>query len=76
MNRVVGLFIITQVVLTGLILNGLNSVSNSILQAAVHQKSGVNTIAWSENLSTVTYVALVLVLLIGVYLIIMKEKKL
>jgi hypothetical protein len=74
MNKLVGIFILAQVVLTCLILNGLNSISNSILISAVHQKSGVNTIAWSDNLSTITYVALVLVLLGGLYLIIKKEK--
>ncbi|MGA4722210.1 hypothetical protein [Fictibacillus nanhaiensis] len=74
MNKIVGIFIIVQVILTGLILNGLQAISNSILISAVHQKRGLNTISWSDNLSTVTYVVLALIVLIGFYLILLKEK--
>lgn len=73
MNKLVGIFIIVQVILTGLILNGLHAISNSILIAAVHQKRGINTISWSDNLSTITYVVLAVIVLIGLYLVLSKE---
>jgi hypothetical protein len=74
MNKLVGIFIIVQVILTGLILNGLHAISNSILISAVHHKRGVNTISWSDNLSTITYVILAGIVLIGLFLILLKEK--
>ena len=43
---------------------GLNSISNSILISAVHQKTGVNTISWSDNLDTITYIILVAILIL------------
>jgi hypothetical protein len=74
MKKLVGIFIVVQAILTGLILYGLNSISNSILISAVHQKTGVNTIAWSDNLDTLTYIVLVTVLIVGGYLIVTKDK--
>jgi hypothetical protein len=74
MKKLVGIFIAVQAILTGLILHGLNSISNSILIAAVHQKTVVNTIAWSENLNTSTYILLAAILLVGVYLIVIKDQ--
>ena len=74
MKKLVGIFIVVQAILTGLILYGLNSISNSILISAVHQKTGINTIAWSDNLDTSTYIILAAILIVGTYLIVTKDK--
>jgi hypothetical protein len=74
MKKLLGIFIVVQAILTGLILYGLNSISNSILISAVHQKNGVNTIAWSDNLDTSTYIILAAILIVGAYLIVTKDK--
>ena len=74
MGKLLGIFTVVQAILTGLILYGLNSISNSILISAVHQKTGVNTISWSDRLDTSTYIILTAILIVGAYLIITKEK--
>lgn len=74
MKRLIGIIITVQVVLTFLILNALNDVSSSIKQAAVRLKSGDITMSWSNNLSITSYIILLAIGSIGVYLALVKEK--
>ncbi|KIL43088.1 hypothetical protein [Jeotgalibacillus campisalis] len=75
MKRVVGIFLIIQTVLTYLILRALNQVSVSITEAAVHTKSGGLTLSWSDDLSAITYILLIIVVIPSIYLILAKNKK-
>ena len=74
MKRIIGVFFIVQAVLTYLILDALNQISVSITEAAVHMKSGGLTLSWSDELSFITYVLLILVVILGLYFTLTKEK--
>jgi len=74
MKRIIGVFLIVQAVLTYLILDALNQISVSITEAAVHMKSGGFTLSWSDELSFVTYALLILVVILGIYFTLTKEK--
>jgi len=74
MKRLVGIIIVVQVVLTGFILYALNDISVSIKQAAVHMKSGGITMSWSDNLTSTSYISLIILGSLGVYLALAKEK--
>lgn len=73
MKRIIGILIAVQVVLTGLILYALNDISVSIKQAAISTTSGGNTLSWSDNLSSLTYVILIVLGCIGLFFAFLKE---
>ncbi|WP_144555964.1 hypothetical protein [Bacillus sp. X1(2014)] len=75
MKELLGIFIIVQAILTGLILYGLNTISDSIIMAAAHQKNPINTLAWGGGLNTSTYILLGVIVIVGAYLIVVKDKK-
>ena len=75
MKELLGIFIIVQAILTGLILYGLKSISDSIIMAAAHQKNPLNTLAWGGGLETSTYILLGAIVIVGACLIISKDKK-
>lgn len=74
MKRIIGILIAVQVVLTGLILYALNDISASINQAAIRVTTGGNTMAWSDNLSGLTYITLIALGCVGLYFVFLKEK--
>ncbi|MEH7443058.1 hypothetical protein V7201_12195 [Bacillus sp. JJ1122] len=75
MKELLGIFIVVQAILTGLILYGLNSISDSIIISAAHQKHPLNTLAWGGGLETSTYIVLGAIVIVGVYLILTKDNK-
>ncbi|MGD6844276.1 hypothetical protein ACQCVH_17420 [Bacillus infantis] len=75
MKELLGIFIIVQALLTGLILYGLNSISDSIIMATAHQKKPLNTLAWGGGLNTSIYILLGAIIIVGAYLIVVKDKK-
>ncbi|WP_274307468.1 hypothetical protein [Solibacillus daqui] len=75
MKRLVGIFFIVQAIVTYLILDALNQLSVSISEAAVHMKTGGLTLSWSDDLPLVTYVFLIIIVILGIYFTLAKEKK-
>lgn len=74
MKRMLGILIAVQVILTGLILYALNDISVAIKQAAIRTTSGGNTLSWSNNLSSITYVILIVLGCVGLFFAFLKEK--
>ncbi|PLT27544.1 hypothetical protein [Peribacillus deserti] len=70
MKALVGIFIAVQAILTGLILHGMHSISDSIIMASVHQKRDDFTISWGGNLDNTTYILLGVIVIAGVYLMV------
>ncbi|WP_160724904.1 hypothetical protein [Bacillus sp. USDA818B3_A] len=75
MRELVGIFIAVQAILTGLILHGMNSISDSILMASAYQKSDDITISWGGHLGTGTYILLGAIVVVGALLILFNNKK-
>lgn len=75
MKRLVGIFFIVQAIVTYLILDALNQISVSVSEAAVHMKTGGLTLSWSDDLPLVTYVFLIIIVILGIYFTLAKEKK-
>ena len=61
--------------MTYLILDALNQISVSVSEAAVHMKTGGLTLSWSDDLPLVTYVFLIIIVILGIYFALAKEKK-
>ena len=79
MRRLVGVFLIVQVVLTYLILNALNRLSVFVTDRALAmgEEDGL-ILSWSGELPLLTYVILAIVIILGIYFILTKgtnEKK-
>jgi uncharacterized membrane protein YqhA len=75
MKRLIGILVIVQALLTYLILESLNNVSVSLTEAAVHMESGGLTLSWSDQLPFLTYAVLVIVVILGIYISLVREKK-
>ncbi|WP_026695500.1 hypothetical protein [Peribacillus kribbensis] len=75
MKRAIGLLIISQTFLFGIIAYYLNTISVSIFTlASVSKKLGTGvSFGWNDNLTTKVYILLAIVSIIGLYLVFSKQ---
>jgi hypothetical protein len=74
MKRFIGFFIVTQAIFTGIIVYAINDLSNSIKQSAAFVANKEGVLATGNGIPIVSLVVLIAVIILGLYLIISKEK--
>ncbi|WP_251128891.1 hypothetical protein [Exiguobacterium sp. s152] len=75
MKKLIGILIISQTVLFGLLLNQLNQISHSIIQAGAYVVAKEGTMAWGGNLPTPYFVLLGALIILGAVLVFTEDKK-
>ncbi|TCI25592.1 hypothetical protein EVJ27_12925 [Exiguobacterium sp. SH3S2] len=73
MKRLVGLLIITQTILFGMLIFQLNELADSVLQAASYVATQEGSLAWGGNISPWFLFLLLGLTLLGAYLTFSKE---
>lgn len=75
MKKLIGLLIITQTILFGIIAYQIRDLANSIYDAATIVKGTGNGVGWGNGLPTFSYILLALLVIVGIYLVVLKDKK-
>ncbi|MFX3623193.1 MAG: hypothetical protein ACE3JP_03875 [Ectobacillus sp.] len=74
MKRLIGILITVQAILTGIIVYSIERVSDSVKQSASYIATKEGTLGWGEGMPAISLVLITLVIVVGLYLIIRKEK--
>lgn len=75
MKKLIGILIISQTVLFGLLLTQLNNISHSIIQAGAYVVAKEGNMAWGGNLPTPYFVLLGALIILGAVLVFTEDKK-
>lgn len=74
MKKLIGLLIITQTILFGIIAYQIRDLANSIYDAATIVKGTGNGVGWGNGLPTFSYVLLGVLVVVGLYVVLKNEK--